>query len=150
MRLKIFRAFATFSALSTMTALKAFSAFTALILATAVLTLASPPKAKAEYRVFNLRISTADGTQTREVTSTLDPDQYRGYHTVRPDENIVYTNTWRCKGRTSNYKEFCPDPKRTLAADGTTPAETAPPTEAGQAAEATLPPAPAAPVNTNP
>ena len=127
MHLKIFRAVATFSTFSTSTALTAFSTCRPILLATAILAL--PPTAKAEYRVFNLRISSVDGTQTREVTSTLDPDQYRGYHTVRPDENIVYTNTWRCKGRTSDHKEFCPDPKRTIAAEDAGPTDTAPPGE---------------------
>jgi hypothetical protein len=73
------------------------------------------PKAQAEYRVFNLRITSNDGTQSRELLSTLDPDQYRGYHTVRADEKIFYTNTWRCKGRTSDERDFCPDPKRAIA-----------------------------------
>ena len=140
MHLKIFRAVATFSTFSTsaaLTASKVFSSCRPILFATAILAL--PPTAKAEYRVFNLRISSVDGTQTREVTSTLDPDQYRGYHTVRPDENIVYTNTWRCKGRTSDHKEFCPDPKRTIAAEDAGPAENASPTE-GAPTAITAPP----------
>ena len=56
--------------------------------AIAVICVLTASNARAEYRVFNLRISNQDGTQFREVLSTLDPDQYRGYHTVLPEENM--------------------------------------------------------------
>lgn len=84
---------------------------------------------QAEYRVFELEITTyaqndlpEDGQSTtapapspeelgkRTVLSTLDPEQYRGYHTVHPFEQVRYIATWRCKGRTSN-KDYCPNPK---------------------------------------
>ena len=78
--------------------------------------------AHAEYRVFVLKISkrapaSAPGappaatSDYRLVQSTLDPEQYRGYYTVLPDEDITYIQTWRCFGRTSDFKEFCPNPK---------------------------------------
>ena len=84
---------------------------------------------QAEYRVFELEITTyseteppADGQPAtlsapppeelgkRTVLSTLDPEQYRGYNIVNPNERVRYIATWRCKGRTSN-KDFCPNPK---------------------------------------
>ncbi|MBL7545806.1 MAG: hypothetical protein JNL11_18460 [Bdellovibrionaceae bacterium] len=82
----------------------------------------------AEYRVFELEITTyseadksIDPTLSvqstppeeigqRIVISTLDPEQYRGYHTVQPNEHVRYIATWRCRGRTS-YKDYCPNPK---------------------------------------
>ena len=77
----------------------------------------------AEYRVFELEITAyddsnppADPTKPPEelsktvVLSTLDPEQYRGYHTVKPNEKVRYIATWRCQGRTSN-KDYCPNPK---------------------------------------
>lgn len=63
----------------------------------------------------------------REVISTLDPYQYRGYYSVRDDETIVYTQTWMCPGRTSDYKEICPAPETRLPAENTIPAASSSP-----------------------
>ncbi|MNL27844.1 hypothetical protein D3C87_1494630 [compost metagenome] len=102
-----------------------------MILSAFFLFLLSNP-AHAEYRVFVLKIAkrapaSAPGTAPapssdyRLVHSTLDPEQYRGYYTVLPDEDITYIDTWRCYGRTDNFKDFCPNPKAQNAAV-TTPA----------------------------
>lgn len=50
---------------------------------------------------------------TRYVTTTLDPEQYRGYYTVANDETVTYIETWRCFGRTDGFKPLCPNPKKT-------------------------------------
>lgn len=99
--------------------------------------------ARAEYRVFVLKISkkptttanantqepdrspanaggptenaTEDLPAFRLVTSTLDPEQYRYYYPVAPDEQITYIDTWRCYGRTDNFQPFCPNPKDQIA-----------------------------------
>jgi len=83
--------------------------------------------AQAEYRVFILKISkkppaanagveaNADLPAFRLVTSTLDPEQYRYYYPVAPDEEITYIDTWRCYGRTDNFQPFCPNPKDQIA-----------------------------------
>lgn len=93
---------------------------------------------KAEYRVFQLRIFKVPSAQSaaqettkgstpadtkpaesekqsaglsfRDELSTLDPEQYRGYHPVGPDEVVKYVATWRCYGRT-NGRDLCPNPK---------------------------------------
>ncbi|MEZ0393180.1 MAG: hypothetical protein ACAH59_13245 [Pseudobdellovibrionaceae bacterium] len=78
--------------------------------------------APAEYRAFRLQISNADGSESREEISTLDPDQYRGYHTAKQGERIVYTATWMCRGRTSDLP-ICPNP-RELASTETPEAPT--------------------------
>lgn len=84
-----------------------FALFLALLL--------NSPTALAEYRVFVLRIEkrspAGEVTSSRETMSVLDPKQYRGYHSVAADETVTYTRTWRCRGRTSDFKAFCPDPK---------------------------------------
>ena len=74
--------------------------------------------AQAEYRVFVLKISkratdpkAPPSQDFRLVTSTLDPDQYRGYYPVALDEVVTYTDTWICEGRTDGFKDFCPNPK---------------------------------------
>lgn len=80
---------------------------------------------KAEYRVFLLKISkrapaaaeaptpgTPPTTQDyRLVESTLDHVQYRYYNQVAPDEEVTYIDTWRCYGRTGDFKPHCPNPK---------------------------------------
>ncbi|OYZ23247.1 MAG: hypothetical protein B7Y39_05505 [Bdellovibrio sp. 28-41-41] len=98
-----------------------------------ILLLALSPASFAEYRVFELEITSyadnGNGTDTASVTgatavtspapeetgkktllSTLDPEQYRGYHTIQPNEKVRYISTWRCKGRTTG-KDYCPNPK---------------------------------------
>lgn len=70
----------------------------------------------AEYRVFLLRISKKSTDPQapqdfRLVESTLDPEQYRYYYPVAPDEVVTYTDTWRCYGRTDGFKPHCPNPK---------------------------------------
>jgi hypothetical protein len=88
--------------------------------------------AHAEYRVFVLKIAkrasasssakaSADQSPPIEqdyrlVNSTLDPEQYRGYYPVGLDEDITYIDTWRCYGRTDNFKDLCPNPKAQNAA----------------------------------
>jgi hypothetical protein len=72
--------------------------------------------AQAEYRSFLLQITSADGKEVKEVKSTLDPDQYRGYHPTQAGDKIVYLETWKCKGNTANVS-LCKSP-RELAAEG--------------------------------
>ena len=87
--------------------------------------------AHAEYRVFVLKIAkrapassakaSADKSPPvsqdyRLVQSSLDPEQYRGFYPVGLDEDITYIDTWRCYGRTDNFKDFCPNPKAQNAA----------------------------------
>ena len=86
------------------------------------------PLVHADYRVFVLKITkpNSDPAQPpteRTVQSNLDPDQYRGYYPVAPDEKITYTDTWRCTGRTGDFQDYCPKPARqpTAAADNSSP-----------------------------
>lgn len=111
----------------------------------------------AEYRAFRLKISkrpptisspaaampsstseaqgalgentppSTDAGASREIISTLDPDQYRGYYTVKDDEVITYTETWMCPGRTGHFKDICPAPSSRTPASESTP-ETQPAT----------------------
>ena len=97
-------------------------------------------QAHAEYRAFLLQISNADGTETKQIKSTLDPDQYRGYHTVLDTERIFYIDTWMCRGRTSE-QDICPSP-RELAVEA---AETADPASAPAVMDTPAPPPPSVP-----
>jgi hypothetical protein len=76
-----------------------------------LLTLLFPFMAQAEYRAFELVITDSTSGQERVVLSTLDPNQYRGYYPIKPEEKITYRQTWRCKGNTSGYKAICPKPE---------------------------------------
>lgn len=81
-----------------------------------------PSLSQAEYRVFLLKISkkSADpqvaSQDFRLVESTLDHVQYRYYYTVASDEEVTYIDTWRCYGRTSDFKPHCPNPKGQIPA----------------------------------
>lgn len=66
--------------------------------------------ASAEYRVFDLRIFTDKSSRT--MASTLDPLQYKEYFPLQTDEKIEYTETWMCKGRTDQYQDLCPNPRK--------------------------------------
>lgn len=71
----------------------------------------SSDAAHAEYRMFTLRITNTQTQDVRLVNSTLDPIQYRTYYPVKAEEQIVYTDTWRCYGRTDDFKPPCPSPR---------------------------------------
>ncbi|AGH95865.1 hypothetical protein [Pseudobdellovibrio exovorus] len=68
-------------------------------------------KTHAEYRVFVLHIQDQATESTRQVQSTLDPEQYKSVYPLKPSEIITYVDTWRCRGRTDFFKEHCPNPK---------------------------------------
>lgn len=76
----------------------------------------SPQHSHAEYRVFLLKIMKKSqdpqiAQDFRLVESTLDPIQYKAYYPVAADEEVTYTDTWRCYGRTSDFMPHCPNPK---------------------------------------
>jgi hypothetical protein len=66
--------------------------------------------ALAEYRVFNIQITSP--TATRTIQSTLDPIQYKELYPLAADEVISYDDTWMCFGRTDNYLALCPNPQK--------------------------------------
>ena len=63
--------------------------------------------AAAEYRVFTLLIENKKANTTKTIDSTLDPDQYKTFYTLSPDEEISYIDTWMCKGYTGFLKPHC-------------------------------------------
>jgi hypothetical protein len=66
--------------------------------------------AQAEYRVFTLMIHNEKTNESRQFDSTLDPEQYKTFYPLNANETIVYIDTWRCKGRTSDFKQLCLKP----------------------------------------
>ena len=67
--------------------------------------------ATAEYRVFKLQFLNSKTKQTRQIQSTLDPQQYQGIYPLPPDETVTYVQTWRCRGNTSLFKPHCQSPE---------------------------------------
>lgn len=65
---------------------------------------------KAEYRVFVLHLENKKNKVTRQIQSTLDPEQYVNLYPLSPDEVMTYVQTWRCHGRTDFFKSHCPEP----------------------------------------
>lgn len=68
--------------------------------------------AAAEYRVFSLIIVNQKTQSTRQIQSTLDPEQYKNLYPLNVDESIAYVDTWRCKGRTDSFQNHCENPKQ--------------------------------------
>jgi hypothetical protein len=68
------------------------------------------PWSMAEYRAYELTIVDNEKGTSRTVTSVLDHLQYQEFHSVRRNEVVSLSNTWRCRGNTSGYKPICPKP----------------------------------------
>lgn len=66
-------------------------------------------QASAEYRVFNLQFTNTKTKKTRQIQSTLDPQQYQSIYQPQ-DETVTYVQTWRCRGRTDQFKPHCQSP----------------------------------------
>jgi len=73
---------------------------------------AAATTAHAEYRAFELVITNPTTGQERVVLSTLDPNQYRRFYPIMPEERVTYRQTWRCRGNTSNFQAICPKPEK--------------------------------------
>lgn len=58
-----------------------------------------------------------DSAPIREITSSLDPDQYRGYHLIPAQQILVITQHWLCPGRTGPDYPVCPAPKMNAPSD---------------------------------
>jgi hypothetical protein len=69
-----------------------------------------PLALKAEYRVFTLHIINPETHITRQVETTLDPDQFKSVYPLQKPETISYVETWRCLGRTDFFKTYCDNP----------------------------------------
>ncbi|MBL7671097.1 MAG: hypothetical protein JNM39_11500 [Bdellovibrionaceae bacterium] len=67
----------------------------------------------------------APAPASRLIQSTLDPNQYPGYYPLEKDESIVYVDTWKCPGRTGDFKPLCQRPS--LPLQKPTPEPTLPP-----------------------
>ena len=77
-------------------------------------------EASAEYRVFTLMITNTKTGENRQLDSTLDPLQYISFYPLKADETIHYTQTWRCRGNTSHFKVYCPQPEKRTPAQAPT------------------------------
>jgi len=80
----------------------------------ATLTLLVSFSARAEYRVFILKIEDTATHQSRTVQTTLDHLQYAGYYPVRASETVSIQETWMCFNRSDRSQDleqkYCPNP----------------------------------------
>lgn len=67
--------------------------------------------AEAEYRVYLLQIKNRITQQVILREHTLDPRQYRSTYGLGPNEDIIYIDTWMCRGRTNFLTEVCSKPE---------------------------------------
>lgn len=67
--------------------------------------------ARAEYRVFTLHIINRTNQQTKQIETTLDPEQFISFYPLKVNEEISYIETWRCHGRTDFFKSHCENPR---------------------------------------
>ena len=67
--------------------------------------------ALAEYRVFTLHFINKKTNVTKQIETTLDPEQYITFFPIRAGEEISYIETWRCQGRTDFFKSHCNNPR---------------------------------------
>ena len=65
----------------------------------------------AEYRVFTLHIINKTSKITKQIETTLDPEQFTGFYPLNSNEEISYIETWRCPGRTDFFKSHCNNPR---------------------------------------
>jgi hypothetical protein len=74
--------------------------------------------AVAEYRVYKLGVRYSANQQETEVLTSLDHLQYATYYRLTPNQQTRLIDHWMCRGRTSDFKRYCPKPvrpNRTLA-----------------------------------
>lgn len=79
--------------------------------------------ARAEYRVYVLKIEDSTTGQSRAVTTTLDDLQYPGYYPVRASETVSIAETWMCRYTRSDFSQdveqkYCPNPRAPASAPG--------------------------------
>ncbi len=88
------------------------------------LALASP-KASAEYRAFELKITDTEKNKDRAIISTLDNLQYPRYYPLNKNESIAYVDSWMCYENMSDFTKTCAKPDRDMATEmPTTPLKT--------------------------
>lgn len=71
--------------------------------------------AQAEYRVFTLVLKNSQTQVTRQIDTTLDPEQYMTIYPLGINETLAYVDTWMCKGRTDFFRPHCDKPIKPLA-----------------------------------
>ena len=70
--------------------------------------------ARAEYRAFRLHLVNEKSHVTKQILTTLDPDQYKTQFPLSLTEKITYVETWRCLGRTDFFQPICDKPDKNL------------------------------------
>ena len=67
-------------------------------------------RAQAEYRVYRLGVKLTDKSPEQEVLTTLDDIQYLTYYKASATTQVRLIQHWMCRGRTDEFKRYCPGP----------------------------------------
>jgi len=70
--------------------------------------------ARAEYRVYKLRITNQQTGKSRDILSTLMPSEYKTYNTLGSFEKIELIDHWMCWKRSDGFKPLCTRPFASL------------------------------------
>lgn len=66
--------------------------------------------ARAEYRVYQLKITDTLTQKSREVLSTMMPAAYIVYYPIRSSEMVEIVDNWMCWKRSDGYQKLCTRP----------------------------------------
>lgn len=64
----------------------------------------------AEYRVYKLKLTDTKTNTSREILSTLMPQQYVFYYPITPFQTLVILDHWMCWERGDGFKKLCTRP----------------------------------------
>ena len=65
---------------------------------------------QAENRVFKLKVTNTKTGVSREILSTLDPQQYIGYNYFGAYDTVVILDHWMCWERRPRFSKLCTRP----------------------------------------
>jgi hypothetical protein len=69
-----------------------------------------PSQLFAEYRVYKLKLTDTTTNKSREILSTLMPEQYVYYYPITPFQTLEILDHWMCWARGDGFKKLCTRP----------------------------------------
>jgi hypothetical protein len=69
-----------------------------------------PTQLFAEYRVYKLKLTDTKTNKSREILSTLMPEQYIFYYPISPFQTLQILDHWMCWERADGFKKLCTRP----------------------------------------
>jgi hypothetical protein len=69
-----------------------------------------PSQLFAEYRVYKLKLTDTTTNKSREILSTMTPEQYVFYYPITPFQTLEILDHWMCWARGDGFKKLCTRP----------------------------------------